>query len=79
MTSTLLYWLAAAAFFLAGALALIRPQLILDIRARFRSMQEADPLKGRRRASFGAREVRICGVALLMIGVALVRSLSHAA
>jgi len=73
----MLYWFAPAAFFFAGAVALARPELILGIRARLQSLREGDPLKDRRRSwGFGPREVRICGVALLMIGAALVRTLS---
>ena len=70
-----LYWLAAGAFLCVGAVALARPDRILSIRARFRPLQDADPLRGRRRANFGPREVRVCGVALLIIGAAIIRSL----
>ena len=74
-----LYWIAVAAFLIAGAVAVARPELILRIRTRLQSLREGDPLKGGRRSSFGPREVRICGLALLIIGAALVRSLSHGA
>ena len=73
----MLYWCAGAAFFVVGLVALVRPDLILGIRTHLRSLQEGDPLKGGRRSGFGPREVRICGLALLMIGAALIRSLSH--
>ena len=75
MVGTMLYWIAAAAFIFAGAVALARPARILDIRARFRPIQGVDPLKERRRTGFGPKEVRICGVALLLIGAALIRIL----
>jgi hypothetical protein len=71
----MLYWSSGAAFLLVGAVALARPQLILDIRAHFRRLQDGDPLKGGRRSGFGPREVRVCGLALLIIGAALIRSL----
>ena len=69
-----MYWLAASAFLGSGAVALLRPELMLRIRARFRSLENTDPLT-RRRGKFGVREVRICGAALVFIGVALVHSL----
>jgi len=74
MSSTLLYWSAAAAFLFAGAFALARPDVILGIRSRLRALQNADLMKDRRR-SFGAREVRICGLVLLIIGAALAQRL----
>ena len=70
MVSVTPYWLAVGAFLVGGAVALVRPKVILDIRGRFRPPQNADA-KGRRR-SFGPREVRICGAALLIIDVALI-------
>lgn len=72
----MLYWIAATAFLIAGALALVRPELVLGVRERLRSLREGDPLKGGRRSGFGAREVRICGLGLLIVGAALVRTLS---
>jgi hypothetical protein len=68
------YWLAAAAFALIGIFALARPDAILRIRARFPRLGNSDPRNERRRSSFGAREVRICGLVLVIIGVALART-----
>lgn len=74
--SVVLYWIAAAAFLLVGAVALARPQWILDVRARFRPVHQPEILPGARRSpKFGAREIRVCGAALLFIAAALVRSL----
>ena len=70
-----MYWLAPVAVLLVAAIALVRPEAILVIRARIRPPQEPDPTKTGRVRSFGPREVRICGVVLLIIGVALVRTL----
>ena len=73
MLNTAVYWLAAAAFLFGGAAALVRPEAILRIRAKIRPHETAEGLTGaRRRSKFGAREVRICGVALLMIGAGLI-------
>jgi hypothetical protein len=77
MIGVFLAWLAAAVFLFVGVFALVRPQRILHIRARFNPIQGEDPLKERRRTGFGPREVRLCAVVLLIIGVVLVRSLSH--
>ena len=76
---SLVYWFFAAAFFAVGTLALIRPEAILAIRARFRPVQDEHPPPGsRRRKAFGPREVRVCGVALLFIAAVLARSLAVA-
>ena len=74
--SAVLYWFAAIGLFLAGVVALARPQLILAIRAQIRPPRIADPNKKGPQRTFGAKEVRVCGVALLIIGAALIRSLS---
>jgi hypothetical protein len=55
--------------------ALLRPEAMLAIRARLRPPEKLEPTPGRRRARFGATEVRICGVALVMVGAALVLTL----
>ena len=77
MLGTFLSWLAAAAFLFVGAVGLVRPDQILAIRAYLRRIHDADRLDERRRSKFGIREVRICALVLLLIGAALVRSLSH--
>ena len=71
-----MYWFAASAFFAMGAVALARPEKILAIRARFRPVQDEQAHKNRRSKTFGPREVRVCGVALLFIAVVLARNLA---
>ena len=73
--SALFHGFAAATFFVLGALALVRPDVILAIRKRFRPVEDAESLK-RRRSAFDARAVRICGLGLLFIAAALTRTLA---
>jgi len=73
MAGGVLYWFAAALFLLLGAGALIRPAAILEIRARFRPPDQA---VGVRKVKFGPAHVRICGAALMVIGVALIVTLA---
>jgi hypothetical protein len=75
MLNAVLYWLAVAAFLFVGAAALVRPETILGIRAKFRPFENAEHVGGVRRKRFGPVQVRICGVALLVIGAALILSL----
>ena len=72
-----MYWFFAVAFFALGVVALVRPEAILAIRARFRRVQDQHPVPGTfKRKTFGPREVRVCGVALLFIAVVLARNLA---
>lgn len=67
----ILYWLAMAAFILIGAFALVRPEVILAIRAKFRPDDRTTHAGGGRRSKFGPLHVRILAVALLLIGAVL--------
>jgi hypothetical protein len=72
LLNAVLYWAAVGGLLFLGIVALFRPGTVLSVRHRFGPLQNVDGLRGILASRYGSGLIRLFGVGLLIVGVALI-------